>query len=265
MGDCAIISRIMIKHQMFIAAALLAGVAIGYFVKDEPIPADEPKVEETAKRPIADKGEEASVKALRRRIAELERALAEKDEKSEIAISNAVAEAAKTRPPEPPRMNWRERMEEMKKNEPERYTQMTNRMTQWRHDRAAQARGKLGFLSSIDTSHMSAGAKKTHAALQDLIAKREEIEQQLQASDLPDEERGKLMEQLRDMRHRIQRLNGEERMNLISEVANSLGFEGEDAKEIALTLCDVIQATDEGFVPHHGGHRGPPPGGPRGR
>ena len=256
----------MIKHQMFIAAALLAGVAIGYFVKDEPMPADEPaKVEETAKRPIADKGEEATVKALRRRIAELEKLLADKEGESEIAISNAVAEAVKTRPPEPPRMNWRERMEEMKKNDPERYTQMTNRFANWRRMRSEQARNKIDFLSSIDTSHMSAGAKRTHAALQELIAKREEIEEQLQQPDLADDQRHSLMEQLRDMRHQIQRLNGEERMNLISEVANSLGFEGEDAKEVALTLIEVVQATDEGFVPHHGGHRGPPPGGRGGR
>ena len=255
----------MIKHQMFIAAALLAGVAIGYFVKDEPIPAEEPKAEEKAKKPVADKGDEASVKALRHRIAELERLLAEKDGASEIAISNAVAEAARMRPPEPPRMNWRERMEEMKKNDPERYTQMTNRFANWRRSRAEQARNKIDFLSSIDTSHMSAGAKKTHAALQDLITKREEIEEQLQQPDMADDQRRSLMEQLRDMRHQIQRLNGEERMNLISEVANSLGFEGEDAKEVALTLIDVVQATDEGFVPHHGGHRGPPPGGPGGR
>ena len=100
----------MIKHQMFIAAALLAGVAIGYFVKDEPIPAEEPKTEEVAKKQVADKGEAASVRALRHRITELERLLAEKDGGSEIAISNAVAEAAKARPPEPPRGNWRERM-----------------------------------------------------------------------------------------------------------------------------------------------------------
>ena len=255
----------MIKHQMFIAAALFAGVAIGYFVKDEPIPAEAPKVEGKAKKPVTDKGEEASVKALRRRIAELEKLLAEKDGESEVAISNAVAEAVKMRPPEPPRGNWRERMEEMKKNDPERYTQMTNRFAQWRRSRAEQARDKIDFLSSIDTSRMSAGAKKTHAALQDLITKREEIEEQLQQPDMADDQRRSLMEQLRDMRHQIQRLNGEERMNLISEVANSLGFEGEDAKEVALTLIDVVQATDEGFVPHHGGHRGPPPGGPGGR
>ena len=142
---------------------------------------------------------------------------------------------------------------------------MTNRFANWRRNRAEQARNRIDFLSSIDTSHMSAGAKKTHMALQELIAKREEIEEQLQQPDMADDQRHSLMEQLRDMRHQIQRLNGEERMNLISEVANSLGFEGEDAKEVTLTLIDVVQATDEGFVPHHGGHRGPPPGGPGGR
>ena len=38
----------MIKHQMFIGMALLTGVAIGYFVKDEPIAAEEPAAEEPA-------------------------------------------------------------------------------------------------------------------------------------------------------------------------------------------------------------------------
>ena len=255
----------MIKHQMFIAVALLAGVAIGYFVKDEPIPAEEPKVEEKAKKPVVDKGDEASVKALRRRIAELERMLAEKDGKSEIAISNAVAEAVQSRPPEPPRQDWRERMEEMKKSDPERYTQMTNRFAQWRRSRSEQARNKIDFLSSIDISRMSAGAKKTHNALQDLIAKREEIEQQLQAPDLSDDERGRLMGELHSTHRELMRLNGEERKNLFEETARTLGFAGEDAKEFSATIQDVIEATDSGFGFHHGGHRGPPPGGRGGR
>ena len=248
----------MIKHQMFIAAALLAGVAIGYFVKDEPIPAEEPKAEEKAKKPVADKGDEATVKALRHRIAELERALAAKDEDSEIAISNAVAEAAKVRPPEPPRGNWRERMEEMKKNEPERYAQMTNRFAQWRRDRAAQARDKIDFLSSIDTSRMSTGAKKTHNALQDLIARREDLEQQLHQEDLSDEERGKLMRELGDSHRELVRLNGEERKNLFDETAKGLGFTGTDAKEFTATIQEVIEATDSGWGGRH--HRGGPGG-----
>ena len=255
----------MIKHQMFIAAALLAGVAIGYFVKDEPIPAEAPKVEEKAKKPVADKGEDASVKALRRRIAELESLLAEKDGKSEIAISNAVAEAVKNRPPEPPRGNWRERMEELKKNNPEEYARRTNWWAQVRRTRSEQARNKIDFLSSIDTARMSAGARKTHEALQDLIVRREEIERQLQQPDLSDDERGKLMGELHSTHHELMRLNGEERSNLFEETARNLGFEGEDAKEITATIQEVIRATDSGWDGHHGGRRGPPPGGSRGR
>ena len=272
----------MIKHQLFIAVALLAGVAIGYFVKDEPVAAEQPtKVEEKAKRKIANKGDEASVRALRRRIAELEKALAEREGKSEIAISNAVAEAAKARPPEPPRRNWRERMEEMKKrmeelkkNNPEEYARRTNLWAQVRRSRAEQARNKIDFLSSMDTSRMSAGAKKTHAALQELIAKREEIEAQLQDPDLSFADRGELMRQFWESNGELQRLNGEERRNLLDETAKQLGFEGEDAKEISATIQEVIRATDSGWGGgrrggHHGGghHGGGPrgPGGPGGR
>ena len=248
---------------MFIAVALLAGVAIGYFVKDEPIAADEPaKAEEPVKRQVADKGEAASVKALRHRIAELEKALAEKDGKSEIAISNAVAEAVKNRPPEPPRQNWRERMEELKKSNPEEYARRTNWWAQVRRNRSEQARNKIDFFSAIDTSHMSAGARKTHDALQDLIAKREEIEQRLQDPNLSDEERGKLMGELHSSHHELMRLNGEERRNLIDEAARNMGFEGEDAKEVSATIREVIEATDSGWGGwrHHGGHRGGPGG-----
>ena len=255
--------KIMIKHQMFIAGALLAGVAIGYFTKDASISPEEPtKAEVQARKLVANKGDSASVKALRHRIAELEKALAEQDGKSEIAISNAVAEAVQGRPPEPPRLNWRERMEELKKNDPERYTQMTNRFAQWRRSRSEQARDRMEFLSSIDTSHMNAGAKKTHNALQELIARREGIEQQLQSPDLTDEERGRLMEELHSAHRELMRLNGEERKNLFEATARNLGFADEDAKEFSATIQDVIEATDSGFGPHrpHGGRRGGPGG-----
>ena len=258
----------MFKTQMFIAGALLAGVAIGYFAGGHGDAAKPADVQEkyVAKKAVSDSGEAASLKALRRRVAELEKLLAEKSEKSEVAISNAVAEAVKNRPPEPPRGSWRERMEAMKKNEPERYAQMTNRFANWRRSRAEQAQNKIDFLSSIDTSHMSAGAKKTHNALQELIARREGIERQLQSQDLSDDERGKLMGELHSTHHELMRLNGEERRNLFNETARNLGFEGEDAKEITATIQEVIRATDSGWGGHHGGgHRGPPPGGARGR
>ena len=40
----------------------------------------------------------------------------------------------------------------------------------------------LDFLASVDTSHMSASAKKTHVALQKAIARREEIEEKIEST-----------------------------------------------------------------------------------
>ena len=257
----------MIKYQMFIAVALLVGVAIGYFVKDEPVVAEQPtKVEEKAKKQIADKGDEASIDALRRHIAELEKSLAEKESEKSATDVTSIVEVVQTAARNLGE-NWRDRMEEMKKNDPERYAQMTNRFASWRRNRAVEAQSKIEFLSSIDTSRMSAGAKKTHAALQELIAKREEIEAQLQDPDLSFADRGELMRQLWESHGELQRLNGEERRNLLDATAKQLGFEGDDAKEISATIQEVIRATDSGWGGgrrggHHGG--GHPGGGPRG-
>lgn len=256
----------MIKTQMFIFFALIVGVGIGYFAGGHgDAPAQPSETAYAAKAAVADKGDAASMKALRRRIAELERLLAEKESASEMAISNAVAEAVKAAPP--PRMNWRERMEEMKKNDPVRYTQMTNRFAQWRQHRAARTRSTMAFLSSIDTSHMSAGAKKTHAELQALLAQREDIEEALHQEDLTDEQRDELMKELHKTHHEMNRLNGEERKNLLDETARALGFSGDDANEVSTTIQEVIDATDNGWGGgrHRGGPPRPPAGGARGR
>jgi len=251
----------VIKTQLFIGMALIAGVAIGYFAKCPP-DADSPAdgTSYVAKGKVADRGEASSVKALRRRIAELEKLLAEKAGSSEVAISNAVAEAVKgVSQPGRPRGNPREWLENLKKTDPARYTQMTNSFAQWRRSRAEQARTKIDFLSSIDTSHMSAGARKTHDELQELIARREEIEEQLHQEDLSDAERDKLMKEMWSTHRELQRLNGEERKNLIEETARNMGFQGEDAQEISATIQDVIEATDTWG---EGRRHGPPPGGP---
>ena len=256
----------MIKTQMFIAAALLAGVAIGYFAGDRGGAVGAPAAAESAdapkKKAIADVGDSASVKALRRRVAELERALAETGERTEVAISNAVAEAKA--PPPSPFVAWRERMEELKRNDPARYAQMTNNMARWRQQRARRARSTLAFLASIDTSRMGAKARETHDALQALLAHREELEAQLQQEGLTDAQRGALRKELWSSGGLLHQLNRDERRNLIGETVNSLGFEGDDAKEVVATIKEVIRATEGGGGPgprHGGGPRGGGPGG----
>jgi len=137
----------MLKTQFFIGMALLAGVAIGYFARPSDAVTSDADEEYVPKKRIAETRGTADERALRRRIAKLERALSEKDAMSEVAISNAVAEAVKNVAPDGrPRGNPREWMENLKKTDPERFTQMTNRFAQWRQRRLDRARNRIDFL-----------------------------------------------------------------------------------------------------------------------
>lgn len=221
-------------------------------VAEKPRPADAPN------KAIDDKGASASLKALRAQIRDLEARLAAKDGEI-VAATNALAA---NRPPEPPRReNFRERMERLKADDPARYAQITNNMAQWRRRRAEQQEARMEFLTSVDTSRMSSAAKGVHASLQRYATEREEIERQLQDENLTDDERHELWERMHEANRQVMALNGVERQNLIEETARNLGFEGDDVKDIAATMQEIIRATDN-FGGHGPGHRGRGRGGP---
>ncbi len=244
---------------------LLVGTCIGYCLgfsgggDGEAKPAEKTKAE---KRPPSDVGESASVKALRARIAQLERQLAAASaaRQTEAQTNAVVVTTPQPGGPGQMRFNPREWLESIKKSDPERFVQMTNRFAQFRRQRLARQQRNLDFLASVDTSTMSASAKKTHAALQSAIERRAELEDRLHQEGISDADRQSIMEQLRESEHQLRRLRSEERRNLFRATATTLGFEGDDAKEIVSTLEEVVDATD-------GGHRhmGPPPGPPPGR
>ena len=253
----------MLKTQLFIAAALMAGVAIGYFAGGHGTAgssADESA--SVARKSVADKGEAASGKALRRRVAELERLLAEKGLASEDETPSEVAGE-----PNPPRPgNPQEWLENLKKNDPARYVQMTNRWAQWRQRRLEQAQSKLDFLSSIDVSRLGPKAQEAHNELLDLIARREEIVDRIHQEGLTEAQRHQLMEEMFSTDREMRRLNNQERSNLISMAARNAGVKGKMTQELTATIKDVIEATDSGWGGHgrHGGPRGPRPGGAKG-
>ena len=157
----------------------------------------------------------------------------------------AVKIEEKSHPPAAPRQNWRGRLEELKNTDPARYAQMTNRFAQWRQRRTEQARNKIDFLSSIDTSLMSAEARKTHDDLQKVIAKREEFEQRLQLPNLSDDERSKLMSELHSTHRDLVRLNDEERKNLINVAT----------EELSVKIQRIIDATENNAF-NNGSRRG---------
>lgn len=240
----------VVKYQLFIAAALLAGVAIGFFAREgEQVPPEtaEPAV---THGPIADKGDEASLAALRKRVTELEAALAEKTPPEEGAAPSpdaptGRADAVQMRSP----FAMREWMDNLKKEDPARYAEVTNNIARWRRHRMEQTQSRLAFLSSVDASQLSVSEQKTHAELQKLIARQEELDTELHQEDLSDEQRREIMAEMRETFGAVRRLQGEERGILLRETVRRLGFEGEDVREISATIQDVFEVTG-------GGHRG---------
>lgn len=261
----------MVKTQLFIAAALLSGVAIGYFVRPD---AEELSHEERQNSAVAelfsDKGSEASLAALRARIAELESQLAARGDE---AVTTESKTESKTDPTDgeavvvdrrgpPTSAEIRERMARFEKEDPQRFAQMTNHFAQMRNRRRERAAMKIDFLSSVDTSTMGESARNIHTALQDLIARRDELEDRLHNPDLSDEERNELFEDMRQSEHEMRGLSRAERDNLFAQTAEALGLSGEDAEEFAATINDIIEATDGSFGMRGGPPPGPPPGSP---
>lgn len=241
-----------------VAAAALVGLAAGRWLWPVASVAEPAATKKVAKpKMLADNGLEASNRALRARVADLERQLAELRRADAAAGSNAVSATVSERPTTG---NPREWLEKLKVTDPQRYQQTTNRFARWRQHREARNRAKLDFLSSVDVSRMGAATRETHAALAEALTRRSELEAEFHREDLSDDERRELFEEWRSLERETRRLNGEERKNLLAETAASLGFEGEDAQELTTTIQEIIQATESDWGPRgFGGRRGGPP------
>ena len=184
-----------------VVISLLVGAALGYCLGpvSSPAPAPEPEKKaepEQVKQPEY-RGERAD-RALRARIKELEGMLA----KQGVEVEKMKEEETERR--ERPRFDPRAEMERLKTEDPARYAQITNGMAQFRQRRLERAQSKIDFLSSVDTSNMSPGARKTHEDLQDMIARREEIESKMHGiMDMSEDDRRALFGEMRETDERI--------------------------------------------------------------
>lgn len=250
----------MIKTQLFIAFALLAGACIGFCLapREEKNIKNNPQVqEETSVKTssIVDKGEQASVSALRSRIKSLEKELAKEREKNALKGTNseeAVASTTENHLPNVPRFS--KIMENLKKENPEQFKNFMRQVEDFRRIREARAKAKLNFFDSIDTSMMSTEAAKTHNELKELVARNHELEAELMQEGLSDERRGEIFRELASTRGKMRHLNKVERDNLLGAVAKAVGLEGESASDLVSTVNQIVDSTDDSFV-GHGAHR----------
>lgn len=252
-----------IRNFSPVVISLLAGAAIGFCFAPSagaPKTAPEktsPKMVKAESRP--DEAAEKEMRILRSRIKELEGMLA----KQGIEVEKMKEEETARRDRGPRNWDFRADMERLKKEEPERYAQITNSMAQFRRHRLERAQSKIDFLSSIDTSRMSPAMLKVHSDLQDMIEKREAVEEKMRGfMDMTEEERREAFQEIGEIDGRIRELNRAERDNLLVQTAEALGFQGDDAAEIIDTVKSIYEATDSGWG--FGGPGGPGRRGGRG-
>ena len=256
----------MDKKDIYVAlVALAAGMAIGYFAAPTQGTSAPPPNEPMQRRHrahVVDADQSANVAALRRRIHELERRLADTAAAAGV-LTNRVEEAVRPREFGPPNPGeWRARMEEMKKNDPERYAQMTNRMSQWRSRMIANTRDRLDFLSSLDTTRMTQKQLETHERLQSLLARRDELMRTMAIdnADVSDEQRAKAHQEMRGLMEQMRGLESAERDMLLHQMARNLGCSKEESKELIGTIKTIYDATQSwGGGRHRHGAQPPPP------
>lgn len=230
-----------IGSVLAVAVALTAGFAAGYVVRG---PSSAPAESAPAPRRSASIAEVTPAVAVRNAAFE-----------SEVFVTNTVVVTNGFPFADGRRHDPREWMENLKNADPKRYAETTNRIARWRQRRLENANSKLEFFSSIDTSGWSARSRETHERLQELIAKRELVEQALHDPDVGEEERGRLFQELRSSGHALRGLNAQERNTLFYEAARALGVGDAEAKEFTAAAREIVEATDNGF----GGRFPPPP------
>lgn len=250
----------MIKNQFFIAAALLAGACIGFCLAPREESEEKKGAAVQEKTPqkvdaIADKGEQASVNALRKRIKSLEEELALERGKNAASTTNEeeIASSQSMNRGVGPAF-FRERLKKLKTENPEQFKNFMRQVEDFRRIREARAKAKINFFDSIDTSMMSTEAAKTHNELKELVARNHELEAELMQEDLSDERRGEIFRELASTRGKMRHLNKVERDNLLGAVATAVGLEGESASDLVSTVNLIVDSTDNSFV-GHGAHR----------
>ena len=245
-----------------IAASLIAGALLGHFVpqllvrKAEPAAKAEGKTsEKRADRSRSQSTHEAALNRLRARIKQLERQLAEQDAASEEPVeqpaTNRVEGFRRFGPP-----TFAE-LEDMRKNDPERYVQTTNRIAQFRAGWQGRLQNQFDILESADTAHMTEKQRKVHEDYISLLARIDELGEQLNPlADVTEEQRRAAGQEMRESWHRLHELQRIERDTLLTQTANALGFRGRKAQEVVEGIKQVYEATGGGGHWGRGGRGG---------
>ncbi len=227
---------------LFIALTLAIGYAAGYLLS-EPIvevvstaPESQTILVRDGSDSLALAKAQSEIAALKAELAALRKSLEAQPAEAE-ALPDVVAreEAPKS---------WRERMEEMKQKDPERFQAMEERRKHFQQVMKERQVERANFLDSIDLELLSEEGREVHLAYSNALARQAELSELMQASMEAGERPSKeLMDALSEVRQTLRETVSSERVALMDAVATSMGLEGADAIDFRKLVDEVYSAT----------------------
>ena len=142
--------------------------------------------------------------------------------------------------------SMRKHMEDFAKRDPKRYAEITNRVARFNEHRIKQRQTQLDLLANADVESMTQEQREVHEKYQDLLVRQEELIAMMnpQTGNYSDEERDAAMREMWKNHGELRDLASKERDILLMQTANSIGFEGDDAKTVVDSIKSVYEATD---------------------
>jgi hypothetical protein len=253
----------------FLAVCILAFIVVGAGLErvrqavlaPVPVTAPLPELQHPPKIPLArpkdawpeEAALRASLDALRRRVSELERALAARD--AELAALTQEKPARTNAQPRAGRDDFRQRMEQMRKENPEQYAEIEKRREEFRQRIAQQEENRNSFLMSISTEGMGDAQRETHERLLATLARIDALRAQREQAGIEpgSQDDNAYREALRESMMELGPLYEQERVYLFEQAARAAGYEGEDAANFVGYIQEAIQSTAMPFGPFGGG------------
>ena len=194
------------------------------------------------------------------RVQALEAALREREQ----ALTALRQGGLSNRPPGFPRggpdgSSW---LEDMKKNEPERYAEFMKRREEAREQTQRAFAEKAAHFLERDVSKLSAEQQESHKALLTLLDQTWKLSEQLRG-ELPTEQRQEVMTTLRENMHNLGPLLETERQNEFFLAGRQAGLSENQSLQLASDLQKTVEATSMRslFDGMRGGRGGGPGGG----
>lgn len=230
--------------------AFLLGMGVSYlcFAPDEKGEKEVSKERLVAGKPVKefvtvrDRSAEKEIAALKKKIGALREELSHTNGTALLAEAGATVPGKEKK--EPKWISFRERMENMKTEDPKRYEEFQERFKKVREMLNEKEYSRAEYLASIDPSQFTPKQKENHERLLDLLAQMNQLREEMGGPGQVSKEQ---REEMRETYLEMSQLLKMEQKSLLSATAKSMGYRGDEVKEFTSQIEEIVKATSFGF------------------